>query len=391
MQKKIIALAVAAAFSAPAIAADEATTKVNFYGIIDAAVANVSAGGQKGDLIAVSGGLSGSRLGVKVAEDLGSGLKASAVLEYGLDTENSDGMSPATSTTTGTAPAGGGAITATTTSTPTVTARQKMLAVSGGFGTVATGYLQTAGYDFAGKFDPVFGSSVSPLQVVTKANFLIGAVTAAARAQRAIAYISPDINGLTVAVNYSTALAGAGNLGVASGATTGLKTTAMMLTGVYTAGPLTAGAAYASVSNDDTTPVLATVGTNSSEIALGASYDLGVAKVMGTYQDNKVKNAIGSNKAMSLSGVIPVGTNAVAVTYAKNTIGSTAAADNGSGLTLGYLHNLSKMTTAYAAYSTVKNGSDARAYSVVNNTIANANMTLGASSTLIAAGLRVKF
>lgn len=389
MQKKIIALAVAAAFSAPAFAEDAvSTTKVNFYGIIDAAIASVSAGGQKSDLIALSGGASTSRLGVKATEDLGNGLKVTGVLEYGLDTENSDGMSPTTSTTTGTAPAGGGAITATTTSTPTVTARQKMLAVSGGFGTVATGYLQTTGYDFAVKFDPTAGSAASPLQSVTKTNFLIGLAANAARAPRAIAYISPDISGLTVAVNYSTALA-ASNLGVASTATTGLKTTAMLLSGTYTAGPLTAGAVYAKTSNDSTTA--STVITGSSEFALGGSYDLGVAKVMGTYQSNKVSGATGSNKAMSLSGVIPVGTNAVAVTYAKNTIGSTPQDDNATGLTLGYLHNLSKMTTAYAAYSNVKNGSATNAYSVDNNLVAGGTMTNGASSTLIAAGLRFKF
>ncbi len=54
-------------------------------------------------------------------------------------------------------------------------ARQQMLAVAGDFGTVATGYLQTTGYDWPVKFDPTAGSLVSPLQSMTKgANFLIG-------------------------------------------------------------------------------------------------------------------------------------------------------------------------------------------------------------------------
>lgn len=365
MQKKIIALAVAAAFSAPAFAAEEAvsTTKVNFYGILDAAVASISASGQKSDLIAISSGLSGSRLGVKATEDLGDGLKAVAVVEYGIDTEDT-----------------------ATISIP----RQKMLAVAGGFGTVATGYLQTTGFDFGLKFDPVAASSISPLQSVTKSNFLIGAAAVAVRAQRAIAYISPDISGLTVAVNYSTALAGTGNLGLASNATTGLKTSATLLSGTYTAGPLAAGAVYAKTSNDSTGA------TTMSEFALGGSYDLGVAKVLGTYQSNKPSTAASAtitgsaNTAISLSGVIPVGTNAVAVTYAKNSMANTTADDNASGLTLGYLHNLSKMTTAYAAYSTVKNGSATNAYSVGNNLVGGAG-TLGGSSTLIAAGLRVKF
>lgn len=380
MQKKIIALAVAATFSSSAFAVDAApTTKVNFYGIIDAAIASISGSGQKNDMIAVSGGASTSRLGVKVSEDLGSGLTASGVVEYGIDTQDTGSV---------------------------LTPRQKMLAVSGGFGTVATGYLQTTGYDFAAKFDPISGSSVSPLQSVTKGNgFLVGNQAAAARAQRAIAYISPEISGLTVAVNYSTALAGAGNLGVASGATTGLKTSAILLSGTYTAGPIAAGAVYAKTSNDSVPAV-----TTSSEIALGGSYDLGVAKLMATYQSNKPSTAVSAtitgkaNTAISLAGVIPVGTNAVAVTYAKNSMSNTTADDSATGLTLGYLHTLSKMTTAYVAYSNVKNGSATNAYSVDNNVIGglgnsalaptatNSNtMTNGGSSTLIAAGLRVKF
>lgn len=380
MQKKIIALTVAAAFSAPAFAEEAvSTTKVSFYGILDAAVANISAGGQKSDLIAISGGLSGSRLGVKVSEELGDGLKASGVLEYGIDNET--------------------AVTTTTTAAELV-ARQKMLAVAGGFGTVATGYLQTTGFDFGIKFDPTGGSSISPLQSVTSANFLVGSAAAAKRAQRAIAYISPDISGLTVAVNYSTALAGTGNLGLASNAVDNLKTTATLLSGTYTAGPLVAGAVYAKTSNDSSTTPTPAVGNNSTELALGASYDLGVAKVLATYQSNKVKNATGDNKALSLSGVIPVGTNAVAVSYAKNTIGSTTNDDNATGMTVAYLHNLSKMTTAYAAYESVKNGSATNAYSVGNNLVAGTGsytgaagntMTNGGSSTLIAAGLRVKF
>lgn len=353
MQKKIIALAVAAAFSAPAFA------DVTPYGIVDAAIANISAKGQKSDFLAVSGGASASRIGAKVTEDLGDGLTAVAVLEYGLDTEVGTGLS-------------------------TATARQQMLALAGGFGTVATGYLQTTGYDFAGKFDPIAGSSVSPLQSVTKGNgFLIGYVAGAARAQRAIAYISPDMSGFTVAVNYATALVGLGNLTLADTATTGLKTTAYLLSGTYAAGPLTAGVVYAGTGN------ASTGAATTKEFALGGSYDLGVAKLMGTYQSSKASTATKSNTAVSLSGVVPIGTNALAVTYAKNSMAT--ANTNGSGLTVGYLYTLSKTTTAYAAFSTVSNGSATNAYSVDNNAVAGGTLTAGGSSSLIAVGLRKKF
>jgi predicted porin len=176
MQKKIIALAIAAAFSAPAMA------EVTVYGVVDAAVVSTSVKGMKSDILAISGGLAGSRIGVTSVEDIAGGMKAVVKVEYALDTQ--------TNATIG-------------------AARQQMLAVAGDFGTVATGYLQTTGYDWAVKFDPTSGSAVSPLQAVTGANgFIIGSAAAGNRAPRALAYISPDMGGLSFAANYTTDLAG---------------------------------------------------------------------------------------------------------------------------------------------------------------------------------------
>jgi predicted porin len=258
-----------------------------------------------------------------------------------------------------------------------------MLAIAGSFGTVATGYLQTTGYDFQGKFDPLAGSSVSILQTVNKANFLIGTQAVAARAQRAIAYISPDLNGLTVAVNYSTALAGLGNLTVAD-ANADAKTSAYLVSGTYARDAFALGLVYAAT----TAPTSA---ASQAEYALGGSYDLGVAKVLATYQTNTT-NSI-TNSAYSASVVVPVGADAVAVQYATNTMDT--ANTNGSGFTLGYLKTLSKTTTAYAAYSSVTNGSATHAYSVDNNAVAGSAATgwtaNGGSSSLIAVGLRKKF
>lgn len=359
MQKKIIALAVAAAFSAPAFA------DVSLYGVVDAAVANVSGSGQKSDILALSGGLSSSRFGVKAVEELDGGLKAVAVLEYGMDTE--------VNATVGTTGAGA------------LNARQQMLAVAGGFGTVATGYLQTTGYDFAVKYDPTAGSAVSPLQNVTAGGgFLIGSAAAAKRAQRAVAYISPSLSGLTLAANYTTSLDNAlGNLGLPSSATAGLKTTAYLLSATYDNGPMSVGGVYASASNDS-------AGAASvSEFSLGGSYDLGVAKLFGTYQSGKASTATSSDKAYSFGAVAPVGPGAVAASYAANKVAT--ANSNGSGFTVAYLQGLSKTTTAYVALSSMSNGSATRAYSVAGNALSNGNLTLGGSSNMLALGLNKKF
>ncbi|NOT20311.1 MAG: porin [Sideroxydans sp.] len=401
MKKKIIALAVAAAFSTPAFA------DVGFYGIVDAAVAAISASGQKSDMQMLSGGASGSRIGLKATEDLGSGLTGVAVLEYALDTQTAGSVGAA---------------------------RQQMLAVASDFGTVATGYLQTTGYDFGVKFDPIAGSSVSPIQSITKGSgFLIGAVAGASRAQRALAYISPNISGLTLAANYSTALGGLGDLGVdasctgaanvaaVNGATPaattvacakdGLKTTATLLSANYTLDALTVGAVYAATNNTNKAAGTATT-KQASEYALGGSYDLGVAKLMGTFQSQKISNTVATDvitggTALSFAAVVPVPTGAFAVLYAKNTLtnnslnaGVKGKNFNGSGFTAGYLHTLSKTTTAYVGYSSVSNGADTNAYSVANNAVAGttatntagtASLDNGGSSSLFAVGLRKKF
>ncbi|OIR18095.1 outer membrane porin protein 32 precursor [mine drainage metagenome] len=372
MQKKLIALAIAAAFSAPAFA------DVTMYGVVDAAVAHASNDGQKSGTIAVSGGLSQSRIGAKASEDLNNGMKAVVVLEYGLDTQ--------TNSTIGTAGVGntdvGGLV------GNNVTARQQMLALAGGFGTFATGYLQTTGYDFAVKFDPTADSLVSPLQSMTGKNgFLIGSNAIASRAQRALAYISPNMSGVTVAVNYSTDVGliapGYGNLGVASTAAD-TKIGATLVSANYDNGPLSVGGVYAKTS-------VPTPTGSTTDYALGASYDLTVVKLLGTYQQTKsdLTGVLGnSNKAMSFSAVAPVGPGAVVFTYAKSTI-DTVSNVNGSGYTVGWLQGLSKTTTAYATVTKVTNGSAGSQYSVINNALAGG--TAGGSSTLLAVGLNKKF
>lgn len=353
MQKKIIALAVAAAFSVPAFA------DVTANGIVDAAVINASGAGQKSDFIAYSGGLSTSRLSVTATEALDNGWTAIANVEYGIDTQDNGSA---------------------------LTARKKMLAVAGDFGTVATGYLQTTGYDLSVKFDPTAGSAVSPLQNVTKgALFVMGTVAEGARGERAVAYISPKLaDAVTVAVNYSTSLQAAAplagnNLGNLT-QTTDNKVTAFLASANYEQGPLAVGGAYATVT--------AAGSEAAKEYMFGASYDAGMAKLFGTFQ-SRALNAGATDKAYSLSAVAPVGAGAVVASFAANKM--EAASSSASSLTLAYLQNLSKTVTAYAAYSSVSQDSGTRTYTVASGALSAASLDLGGSSSLLAVGLRKKF
>ncbi|MDO8989460.1 MAG: porin [Sideroxyarcus sp.] len=310
MQKKIIALAIAAAFSAPAFA------DTTVYGIVDAALANISsnATGAKSHMTVLSGGLSTSRFGVKVVEDLDNGMKAVGVLEYALDVANNETVG---------------------TSAGAMKARQQMVAVAGGMGTVAAGYLQTAGYDFTVKFDPAAGSQVDALAKVNPTAL----INTSSRAPHALAYISPDMGGVTVAFNHSF---DAGNQGNSLDG----KITANLLSATYAAGPLAVGGVYVATAVEGSVGGAGEV----TELGLGASYDLGVAKLMGTYMTTE-SGVSGSetDSAMSFSAVAPVGPGALVASVAKNSIKSTVGDDNDTSITVAYLQGLSKTTTAYAA------------------------------------------
>lgn len=359
MQKKIIALAILGLTSTAAFA------DVGVYGIVDGGIANLSGTSQQSQSLAQTGGLAQSRLGFKAVEKLDGGLTAVAVLEYGLPTQDASGLAGAQT-------------------------RQQLLGLAGDFGTVATGYLQSTGFDFGAKFDPFADGGASVLQSLTGAgsgpsnNFLIGTLALAAHAPRALAYISPSMGGLVVAVNYTATLgpvntlapaATLGNAGAASGAASD-NSTAFLVSAAYDNGPLSASLVYASASLANvlgSASVNSGITATSTEYAVGASYDLKVVKVNATYQSNNQTvsgAATSTNSAYSISAVAPVGPGAVALEYGASSIAaatttsassSSSASLGASGLSVAYLQGLSKSTTAYAAVSNIKNGSGTNA------------------------------
>ena len=93
MQTRTIEKALLAAAALLAAGASQAQSSVTLYGLIDLAVDNYKAGSAAGGTNVwklndgVVNGLNGSRWGVRVAEDLGGGLRANAVLEGGLSAD----------------------------------------------------------------------------------------------------------------------------------------------------------------------------------------------------------------------------------------------------------------------------------------------------------------
>jgi hypothetical protein len=243
-------------------------------------------------------------------------------------------------------------------------ARQQIVGLAGDFGTVAAGYAQTTGYDFSVKFDPTAGSAVDTANAVNKSTL----INTSARAPHALAYISPSFGGVTVAVNRSFDVGNTGAVANATTTTAGNKTTANLVSVTYDGGPLAVGGVYAATANDG-------AGYNKvTDLALGVSYDLTVVKLFGAYTSTKTANGLGADTALAFHAVAPVGPGAVVFTYGKNTVNSTAAADNTSGFTVAYLQDLSKTTTVYGAVQKLSLAT-----------------TVSVDTTVLAVGLRKKF
>jgi hypothetical protein len=208
-----------------------------------------------------------------------------------------------------------------------------------------------------GKFNPVAGTAVDALGTVNPS--YVGLISSASRAPAAAAYISPDLSGLTIAVNHSFNVLETAVAAIPSGAKTGNKTTATLLSATYAAGPLAVGGVYAATANDDT------VFVKNTQLAFGGSYDLGVAKLLATYNSTKMDatgDAGNADTAISLSAVAPVGPGALVASFAKNNIKSTAGDDNATAITVAYLQGLSKTVTAYGALEnvTIKGATDTK-------------------------------
>jgi len=267
-----------------------------------------------------------------------------------------------------------------------------LVGLTGGFGTVAAGRLQTTAFDWQVKYQALGATAFDVTNnLAAQGGHRINATTDI-RANNAVAYISPNMGGVTVALNHSFAAEQANSTAAASAGAT--------LVGVYyDKGPLSVGFVGEKGEKLQGNGAGATglEGTERTDLGLGVSYDFGVAKLKATYQTTK-NNASGltglAGKFNAVGGIgaeIPVSAKGkVHVVYAQSDLKTTAANDNGRGLSVAYTHDLSKRTTAYAGFSFIDNAGNGTFY---GQTLAGgaAPATAGGSSNVIAAGVRHMF
>ena len=375
MQKKIIALAIAGLASSAAFA----QTNVTIYGVADAFYANAKSEqapgaanltGKDSKFSGIAGGgLSGSRLGFRAVEDLGGGLSAGMLMEYG------------------TVAMDGGAVAGAASVSGLASIRQSYLYLtSTSMGSLQAGRVYTAGTNAAGKFDPEGASTFGPVSRITTGLGLSidGAGGNNARVNNSVAWLSPNWSGFTAQVQYAFGENGEQAATTALGV--GGDDARMFGLGLdYTNGPMAVGFAY----NDwsDYGGTLGTAGAVSRDMTewfLGASYDFGMLKVTGSYQDFDMDNmtaataqaatgvctapaacaagAKSEGDIWSIGVIVPVmKAGSVRLSYASLDRQTRAAAGapklnaDADGWGISYQHAMSKRTTAYVGYTTLDN------------------------------------
>ncbi|WP_416546672.1 porin [Limnohabitans sp. DCL3] len=278
-------------------------------------------------------------------EDLGGGLNASFVVQQGMY---------------GWTTAGGAASTSLTgNSLGNFGDRQMFATVSGGFGTVKIGRDLTGG-----STAPLGAGKVDGTRAITgmddnKADAVyFGNVRATS-----LAYITPNISGFNAYVgitpqNYGGLTAGSasttvtsdgvGILAVATPAAASTKPDSSTGYGLtYANGPVSAALDVSKF--EETVP---TLGNNATVTSMGASYDLGVAKVGAVYQTIK-----GDAKANTKSNIVSVSVPLGAVTLGA-AVGKRNATATGAFSAVETKHSqvsasyaLSKRTVVYFAHS----------------------------------------
>lgn len=347
MQKKIIALAVAAVVSAPALADGNVTV----YGLGHVSIDSVKQGAGV-NALKVSSNV--SKLGFKGSEDLGDGLSAIWQIEQQINLDN-------------TTQAGG---------TGTLATRNTFAGLKTGAGTVLLGRHDTP-YKIATRKLDVFGDYLADNRT------LMGGVAGKSvgssfdgRPTDVIAYITPELGGFTGAVAY---VAGAENQTLA----TDKKGSAVSAAGMFSLDNFYGSLAYEEhtfgTANTGTIASAALAGLKESSAKLGLGYkidalDLGLVYEKSSDNFGAARANLYGHNAAYASAKYSFGANALKLAYTK--AGSTATANTGaSQVSVAYENSLSKRTSVYALYTELSNGTAA------TYTFATAGSTAGGIAT----------
>ena len=325
-----------------AAAASAQTASVTLYGVADTFLEFGK--GTTNDTKLQSGGISGSRFGLRGTEDLGGGLQTQFVLESGV------------ALNTGTITQGG-----------VFFGRQAFAGIASPYGTLTLGRQYIPHFlsaDFGDSFGTGLGSPISSSVI---------SLPGGSRANNSAVYTTPDLGGFSAKV---MAAAGQG--------VTGKLFSADLRFGV---GPFKASLGW--VRKD----AFGTAAVAASGTLLSGSYDFGSFKLMGGVQTVKnltqAANASDDRSELYLGATAPIGAGVATVGWGtsktKNVAGTKA-----NEISFGYDHYLTKRTDLYAIASVINNGA-ATAYTANGATSSGPTTAAGTDVRSIALGVRHRF
>lgn len=336
MRKTVLALAVLGAFAGSVSAQ---SSSVTLYGRLDTAVTWTDpgsdgsvAGGPEGDAVFRLNGhdpIGGSRWGLRGSEDLGGGLKANFVIESGF---NSDTGAPA--------------------NTSKLFDRQAFVGLSStSLGEIRLGRQQT----LTREVDLIVGDISGEGELTVQTAVATGRPlyqNFSNRVDNAVQYITPNFGGFVIR----------GLVAAGEGATARQQGVALM----YTGGPLKAGLSYEAYADGPGAD-----GSYNEVVLLGASYDFGVATLLGSYQMTKDFGTATSDTVLvdgaqvedhdgyNVGVMVPFGAFQFRAQYTSSTIERDGAGDldqDKYGASLRY--SLSKRTQLYTVVTKLSGDDD---------------------------------
>ncbi len=304
MKKSLIALAVLASTGAMA------QSSVTLYGIVDVAFQSTKVTGSDRLNEIASGGVNGSRFGFKGSEDLGGGLKALFVLENGFSVDT--GASSA------------------------MFGRKAYVGLAGGFGELRLGNVPTAYDDTAVSSNSLFDSNYAPSYSVWADG---GSYNA--RPGNSVYYTSPSFGGVTMTGSY-----GMGENKATYGSDKGVAA----VNAQYEGGPIYASLAYQQDNTAKPGVSTSTTATAYKDTLANFSYDLGVVKLLSSY-NRHVDSTNTKSDQLQLGVDVPV-SGALTVSggyaYSKDKLNGVSG-EKRNGFGIGAKYALSKRTFVYTA------------------------------------------
>jgi len=376
MKKSLVAFAVLSAIAGAA----SAQSSVTVFGVVDLSANNWKLGSQSQNRMD-SNMMNSNRLGVRGVEDLGGGLKASFWLEGGMESSMGQG--------------GTGVINSVnngTTSGVFAFERKSTVGVEGAFGEIRLGRDYTSPFINAATFD-VYGAN----GMATSINLYLGGYNGPAgmgsnagtvvRANNMIAYYLPaGLGGFYGSVQVAAAEDTRGTT-VGTTAVAGTSNNVAVSTGKSGNGYMGGRVGYAAG------PVNVGVGFNTTKTAtaddfkitnVGGSYDFGMVKVLGLW--NQSKYGVKSYTVMQLSASIPMGAGEIKASWARgDAAGGGTDANDATLMGAEYIHNLSKRTALYTQVGQLKNAAANKAGASFASIIGGGTTNVGQGGIQIAA------